>query len=34
MTYQEFQKLYHEPRWLTPAALIIGVVVFLLGCCL
>lgn len=34
MTYQEFQKLYHEPRWLTPAALFIGVIDLVLFCCL
>jgi hypothetical protein len=32
--YKKFQKLYHEPRWIYPAALIVWSIAFLLGCCL
>jgi len=34
MTYQEWERMYYEPRWIYPAALIIGVVDFFLFCCL
>lgn len=34
MTYAEFQKLYREPLWVYPVALILFPIVFLLGCCL
>jgi len=34
MTYKEFERLYREPLWLCPVALIVSAIAFLLGCCL